>query len=440
MKGLTFKKGIHPVYHKELTSGKAIVPLLPEKELVFPMSQHIGAPCIPMVSKGEHVWVGQKIGEANGFVSAPIHSSVSGTVKLIETRWTYKGVKDQCIIIENDELYEKKPETLENEDMDFSCLTQSELIEKVKAAGIVGLGGATFPTHVKLSTPKDKIVEYIIVNAAECEPYLTSDHRVMLEEGEALIEGLRILGHVFQQAQLIIGIEDNKMDAYEHLIKLIKTEDRIHIQLLQTKYPQGSEKHLIYAITQREVPSGKLPIEVGCLVHNVDSVVSIYKAITKGEPVMRRIVTVSGQGVSNPCNLEVRIGTSFKQVLEYAGYDPEKTVKVIAGGPMMGTAISDIDVPVTKGTSAILCFTAEEAKTYQMTACIRCGKCIEVCPMQLQPYALHQASIHSDGKAFLSQNGMDCIECGCCNFVCPAKRNIVQSIRTEKSEVRSKKE
>ena len=439
MKGLTFKKGIHPDYQKLLTSGKAITPLLPEDELVFPMSQHIGAPCMPVVKKGDRVLVGQKIGEANGFVSAPIHSSVSGTVKMIEQRMTHRGVRENCVIIENDGLYEASPEMEANIISDLKTLDKKALIDKVKNAGIVGLGGATFPTHVKLSTPEDKKVEYIIVNAAECEPYLTSDHRVMLENGEELVAGLRILTQVFSEAEAVIGIEDNKMDAYEKLVALTKDETRIRVALLQTKYPQGSEKHLIYAITQREVPSGKLPIEVGCLVHNVDSVVAIYRALTKGQPVMRRIVTVSGHGVKNPCNLEVKIGTSFKQVLEYAGYDPEKTVKVIAGGPMMGTAISDIDVPVVKGTSAILCFTEEEARKDKMTNCIRCGKCVTVCPMGLVPNTLHRAAMHGHLDTFLQANGMDCIECGCCSFTCPAKREIVQSIRTAKAAVRSKK-
>ena len=439
MKGLTFKKGIHPDYQKSLTSGKAITPLPPEDELVFPMSQHIGAPCIPVVKKGDRVLVGQKIGEANGFVSAPIHSSVSGTVKMIEQRMNHRGVRENCVIIENDGLYEASPEMEANIVSDLKTLDKKTLIEKVKNAGIVGLGGATFPTHVKLSTPEDKKVEYIIVNAAECEPYLTSDHRVMLENGEELVAGLRILTQVFSEAEAVIGIEDNKMDAYEKLVALTKDDRRIRVALLQTKYPQGSEKHLIYAITQREVPSGKLPIEVGCLVHNVDSVVAIYRALTKGQPVMRRIVTVSGHGVKNPCNLEVKIGTSFKQVLEYAGYDPEKTVKIIAGGPMMGTAVSDIDVPVVKGTSAILCFTEEEARKDEMTNCIRCGKCVTVCPMGLVPNTLHRAAMHGHLDTFLQANGMDCIECGCCSFTCPAKREIVQSIRTAKAAVRSKK-
>lgn len=438
MKALTFKKGIHPLYNKELTAHKKIEQMLPNKELVFPMSQHIGAPCTPIVKKGDYVYVGQKIGEANGFVSAPIHSSVSGTVKLIERRMTVKGVKDQCIIIENDEQYELSNEIETKVKKIDENLTKEVLVDCVKEAGIVGMGGATFPTHVKLSTPPDKRVDYIIVNGAECEPYLTSDHRVMLESGEELIGGLEILKHVFKEATIIIGVEDNKMDAFNHLKELSKTSN-IKVELLHTKYPQGSEKHLIYALTHREVPSGKLPIEVGCIVHNVDSVVAIYRAITKGQPIMRRIVTVSGKGVKNPCNVEVKIGTSFRQILEYAQVDMDKTVKIIAGGPMMGTAISDIDVPVMKGTSAILCFTEEEAKLEEPSNCIRCAKCVEVCPMGLVPSALQNYAIHNKYDDFLKNNGMDCIECGCCAFTCPAKRELVQSIRTAKAAIRNKK-
>lgn len=438
MKGLTFKKGIHPNYHKELTAGKKIELMLPKKELIFPMSQHIGVPCTAIVGKGDYVYVGQKIGEANGFVSTPIHSSVSGIVKTVERRMTFRGVKDNCVIIENDERYEVSPEMVTRAKKVDKEFTKQVLVNCVKEAGIVGMGGATFPTHVKLSTPEDKKVEYILINGAECEPYLSSDHRVMLECGEEVIKGLEILKYVFKEAQPIIGIEDNKLDAFEHMSQLAQ-DTGIEVKLLHTKYPQGSEKHLIYALTQREVPSGKLPIEVGCIVHNIDSIVAIYRAITMGQPIIRRIVTVSGGGVNKPCNIEVKIGTFFREVLEYAQVDLEKTVKIIAGGTMMGAAISDIDVPIMKGTSAILCLTAEEVKEESPSNCIRCGKCIEVCPMGLIPSMLQKNAIHGHYDTFLEQNGMDCIECGCCSYICPAKREIVQSIRTAKFAIRSKK-
>ena len=438
MKGLTFKKGIHPSYHKEVTADKAIELILPNKELVFPMSQHTGTPCIPIVKKGDYVYVGQKIGEANGFMSVPIHSSVSGTVKMIEARMTFRGVKDNCMVIENDGCYEKDPKMEEHIKQVDENLTKEALIECVKEAGIVGMGGATFPMHVKLSTPPEKKVSYILINGAECEPYLTSDHRVMLERGEEVIKGLNILLHIFKEAQAIIGIEDNKMDAFDRMTELAKGTP-IKVKLLHTKYPQGSEKHLIYSLTQQEVPSGKLPLEVGCIVHNIDSVVAVYRAVAMGQPVMRRIVTVAGSGVKKPCNLEVKIGTSFREVLDYAGVDLEKVIKIIAGGPMMGVAISDIDVPIMKGTSAILCLTEEEVGNDKPSSCIRCGKCIDVCPMKLMPNALQKSAINGHYDEFFDEHGMDCIECGCCAYTCPAKREIVQSIRTAKAAIRNRK-
>ncbi|PHV71473.1 electron transport complex subunit RsxC [Sporanaerobium hydrogeniformans] len=439
MKGLTFKKGIHPHYHKESTQDKPITILAPKGEMVYPMSQHIGAPCTPLVKKGDHVYVGQKIGEVTGFVAAPIHASVSGTVKAVEERLTFRGIKDKCIVIENDFLYEEIQELQAYRMPDIKSLGRKELVDIVKEAGLVGMGGAAFPTHVKLNIPEDKEVEFIIINGAECEPYLTSDHRVMLEEGERIIAGLEILLQVFPKAKALIGIEDNKMDAIENLTHLAKEMTRIEVCTLHTKYPQGSEKHLIYATTGREVPSGKLPIEVGCIVQNIDSIVAIWRAVTKGRPIMRRIITVAGSGVKNPCNLKVRTGTSYREILDYAQWDEERTVKIIAGGPMMGVAISDVDVPVVKGTSAILCFTEEEVKGEKTSHCIRCSKCVQVCPMGLIPNVLHRSAIHDKLENFTAHHGMDCIECGCCSFICPAKCELVQSIRTAKAQLRAKK-
>lgn len=438
MKRLTFKKGIHPTYHKESTEHRAIEVMLPQKELVFPMSQHIGSPCTPLVKKGDPIYLGQKIGEASGLMSVPIHSSVSGIVKVVEQRMTFRGIKDTCIVIENDERYEQDPQMEHFIKPQEDGLTKEALIACVKEAGIVGMGGATFPMYVKLNTPSEKKIDFIIVNGAECEPYLTSDHRVMLEQGEEVIKGLTILLDVFKEAQAVIGIEDNKMDAFYHMTELAKGTP-IQVKLLHTKYPQGSEKHLIYALTGQEVPSGKLPLEVGCIVNNIDSVAAVYRAVVKGQPVMRRIVTVAGSGVSKPCNLEVKIGTSVREVLEYAGVNLEKVVKVIAGGPMMGSAVSDIDVPVTKGTSALLCFTDQEVTREKSANCIRCGKCVQVCPMKLMPHALQKSAIHGHYEAFMEDYGMDCIECGCCACVCPSKREIVQSIRTGKATIRRRK-
>ncbi|MEG0578769.1 MAG: RnfABCDGE type electron transport complex subunit C, partial [Niameybacter sp.] len=285
------------------------------------------------------------------------------------------------VVVTNDFTYEEAPELQAGGVEDYTDLSREEIVDIIKEAGIVGMGGATFPTFIKLSPPKEKVIKYIIVNGAECEPYLTSDHRVMLEEGGRIVEGLKILLHMFQDATAIIGIEDNKMDAVENMTALCREETQIKVKVLETKYPQGSEKHLIYATTGLEVPSGKLPADVGSIVLNVDSIVAIWRAVTKGRPIMRRIVTVSGKGVQNPANFKVRLGMSFREILEAAKWDETATVKVISGGPMMGIALSSIDVPVGKGTSAILCLTQEEIDDAKPSNCIRCGKCVQACPM-----------------------------------------------------------
>lgn len=438
MKLLSFKKGIHPKYHKELTKDQPIQALLPKEELVYPMQQHIGSPCKPLVKKGDRVLVGQKIGEQTGYVGAPVHCSVSGTVKAVEERMTHQGRLALCVVVTNDFAYEEIPELKEAGVKDYTSLISEEIVEIVKEAGLVGMGGATFPTYIKLSPPKEKTIKHIIINGAECEPYLTSDHRVMLEEGERIVEGIKIVLHMFKEATAIIGIEDNKMDAVEKMKAYCEKESKIEVKVLETKYPQGSEKHLIYATTGLEVPSGKLPADIGAIVLNVDSVIAIWRAVTKGRPIMRRIVTVSGNGVKKPSNFKIRLGMSFREVLEAAEWDEAATVKVISGGPMMGTALSSVDVPIGKGTSAILCLTQKEVDKEATSPCIRCGKCVEACPMRLVPNALHRAALHHDDEAFLADFGMDCMECGCCSYVCPASRQLVQSIRTAKNRVRQK--
>ena len=432
---LSFKKGIHPSYNKERTSGKPIELLAPKGEIVLPMSQHIGAPCTPVVKKGDRVLVGQVIGEANGFVSVPIHSSVSGTVKVVEDRLVPNGSKVLSVVIENDGLCEDHP-SMEHP-KDYKGMTNEEITQVVKEAGLVGMGGAGFPTYIKLSPPADKTIKHVIINGAECEPYLTSDHRVMLEETQRIIEGLKILLYMFPEAKGYIGVEENKLDAIEKLKAHIRPEDKIEICTLETKYPQGSEKHLIYAITNREVPGGGLPADVECMVQNVDSALAIWRAFEKSRPIMRRIVTVSGDAVTNPGNYKVRLGTSYRELLEHAGWDPENTAKVISGGPMMGMALSSVDVPVLKGTAGILCFSKKAAKIQQESNRIRCNKCVEVCPCVLMPAQLNVASQTHDTKMFLDYNGMDCMECGSCSFICPANRHLVQSIRTSKAAVRA---
>ena len=437
MKPLTFKRGVHPPHGKHYTEKKKIEILLPKGELVFPMSQHIGAPCEPIVAKGDRVLLGQKIGEAKGFVSSPIHSSVSGTVKNIAPMLTTNGSKVMSIIIENDGLYEKHESIKAREKYDN--LTKEELLKIIQEAGIVGMGGAGFPTHVKLSPPPDKKIDSIIVNGAECEPYLTSDHRVMLEETNRVVEGLKIVLHMFPDAKGYIGIEDNKKDAIEAMQKAVQGINNIEVSVLKTKYPQGAEKQLIYSITKRQVPNGGLPADVGCIVQNVETMVAIERAVLRGKPIMRRIVTVTGGAIKEPKNFNVRIGTSFKELIEAAGGFKEEPIKIIAGGPMMGIAVNSLDIPVTKGTSAILCLTSAEGEIPPEENCIRCGRCVEACPMNLVPLTLNSLAIRSEYEMFEKNHGISCIECGSCSFVCPAKRHLVQSFRTAKKAIAANK-
>ena len=437
MELLTFKKGVHPPHGKHLTEKKPIEEYLPKGDLVFPLSQHIGAPCTALVKKGDRVLVGQKIGEAGGFVSAPIYSSVSGTVKNVEPRMTSMGTKAMSIIVENDNLYEAVEKA---EERDYEKLSNEEIVSIIKEAGIVGMGGATFPTHVKLTPPKDKTIDSIIINAAECEPYLTCDHRLMLEDGQKIVEGLKIILKLFPEAKGYIGIENNKPDAIEAMTKLTANESRIEVKALKTKYPQGAEKQLIYAVTKREVPSGKLPADVSCIVQNVGTVYQIYKSVVQGEPLIERIVTVTGEAIKEPKNLKVKLGTSVQELIEEAcGGFKEDPVKVISGGPMMGMTISTIEIPVTKGTSGILALTKDMAVLPDTSNCIRCGKCVEACPMNLLPTKLQSLSQRNELEVFESFHGLDCIECGCCTFVCPAKKNILQSIRVAKRAVLANK-
>lgn len=433
MELLTFKKGINPPEGKYLTEKKKIEDYIPKNDMVFPLSQHIGAPCNPIVKKGDKVLVGQKIGEATGFVSSPIFSSVSGTVKNIEPRITAMGTKVMSIIITNDNLYEKEEK---KGNKDYESLSNEEIINLVKEGGIVGMGGATFPTHVKLSPPKDCKIDSIIVNASECEPYLTCDHRLMLENGKEIVEGLKIILKLFPEAKGYIGIENNKMDAIKLMADLVSGEKNIEIKKLKTKYPQGAEKQLIYAIKKREVPSGKLPADVGCIVQNVGTVYQIYRTIVFGEPTIERIVTVTGEAIKEPKNLKVKIGTSVKELIEIAcGGFKEPPVKVISGGPMMGMTLSTLDIPVTKGTSGVLSLTKDMAVSPDESSCIRCGKCINVCPMNLLPTKLQSFARRNDLESFEEYHGLDCIECGCCTFACPSKKNILQAVRTAKRTI-----
>ena len=431
----TFKRGVHPPDGKALTNAKHIEILMPEKgaQMVFPLSQHIGAPCEAIVAKGDRVLLGQKIAEVTGFVSAPIHSSVSGTVVDIKPMLTPSGAMVKSIIIENDGLMEEH-ESL-GKDTDYKAFSKEKILEKVKEAGIVGLGGAGFPTHVKLNPPAENKIDHIIVNAAECEPYLTTDHRVMLEKTVRLVEGLDIMLKLHPDAKGVIAIEANKPDAIETISKVVEGYDKIEVVILKPKYPQGSEKQLIYAVTGREVPSGGLPAHVGCIVDNVDTVLAIERAVAKDRPLMRRIITLTGDAVKNPGNYQVRIGTNMKDFIEMTGGFKEEPAKIIAGGPMMGPAMFDIDVPVIKTSSALLCLTRKSAEIPPASNCIRCGKCVEACPMGLMPTELYYDAIEKDYEAFDKHNGLDCIECGSCSYICPAKRHLSQVLRATKREV-----
>ncbi len=431
----TFKRGVHPPDGKSYTNDKPIKILMPKEgaEMVFPVSQHIGAPCEPIVQKGDRVLLGQKIAEATSFVCAPIHSSVSGTVKDIKPMLTPSGAMVKSIIIVNDGQYEEDPSL--GKDTDYKNFSKEKILEKVKNAGIVGLGGAGFPTHVKLNPPPENKIDHIIVNAAECEPYLTTDHRVLLEKTDRVVAGLDIMLKLHPDAKGVIAIEANKPDAIEAISKACEPYPNIEVMVLKTKYPQGSEKQLIYAVTKREVPSGGLPAGVGCIVDNVDTVLAIERAVVKDRPLMRRIVTITGDAVANPGNYQIRIGMNIKEFIEAVGGFKEEPAKIIAGGPMMGPAMYNIDVPFIKTSSALLCLTRAQAELPPEQNCIRCGKCIEACPMGLMPNLLNQDAIHKDFAAFDAHDGLDCIECGSCSFVCPAKRHLAQTLRVTKREV-----
>ena len=431
----TFKGGIHPPYNKERSRYLSIENLEGSKEMIFPLSQHIGAPASPVVKVGDRVCTGQLIAAASGFVSANIHSSVSGTITAIKPCLHPNGAEVMSIVIENDFKYEKDSSVTANSSSDM--LSTEEILEIVRNAGIVGMGGATFPTHVKLSPPADKKIEAVIVNGAECEPYLTSDHRVLLESPEGVLKGLKACMKALNVTVGYVAIEDNKEDAIKTVSETAKAFDCITVVPLKTKYPQGSEKHIIKAVTGREVPSGGLPADAGVVVINVDTANSISTAIDTGMPLITRIVTVGGDAMKEARNFRVRIGTPVKDVIEAAGGFCAEPDKILLGGPMMGTAIASTEVPIIKGTGAVLAFTKKAAPT--PGKCMRCGKCVDACPMHLQPLLLRAYGKKGDLDMLKKLNITDCIECGVCSYLCPGGQNPLQYIRVSKLKLKEAK-
>ena len=430
---LTFRGGIHPYEGKELSKDHPIEKYLPKGDLVYPLSQHIGAPSVPCVKKGDTVLAGQKIADAGGFVSVPLHASVSGTVKGIEKRLNATGSMVDCIVIENDQQYQET----EFQEARLEDLTKEEILNRIKEGGVVGMGGAGFPTHVKLAPKDPSKIEYILVNGAECEPYITSDYRRMIEEPEKVVKCLQVILTLFDSAKGYICIEDNKPDCIAKMKELVKDIDRIEVKEMMTKYPQGGERTLIYAATGREINSSMLPADVGCVVDNVETVISVYKAVILGRPVNSRVVTVTGDGIKEPKNLLVLAGTDMSELVDAAGGLKGKIAKAISGGPMMGFALYDLHVPCTKTTSAFLFLehdAVSEAQEIQ-TACINCGRCVSVCPGHVLPARLAKLAERGDMAGFEALDGMECCECGCCSYICPAKRPLTQSIKSMRKMV-----
>lgn len=426
--------GIHPPENK-LSHGKKITGLALPKQVVVPLSQHIGAPALAVVKKGDVVKVGTLLAKAGGFVSANIHSPVSGKVNKIDNALDASGYKRPAIYIDVEgdewELAIDRSETLVKE----CTLDAKEIIEKIAAAGIVGLGGATFPTQVKLMPPPGNKAEIVIINAVECEPYLTSDHSLMLEKGEEILVGVSLLMKAVQVGKAVIGIENNKPDAIAHLQKLAAGYSGIEIMPLKVQYPQGGEKQLIDAVIRRQVKSGALPISAGAVVQNVGTAFAVYEAVQKNKPLVERIVTVTGKAVANPSNFRVRIGTPISLLIEAAGGIPENTGKIIGGGPMMGKALVSPEIPVTKGSSGVLLLTREESVRRPVRDCIRCAKCVNVCPMGLNPTLLMNATEFTAWELAEHNHITDCIECGSCSYTCPANRPLLDYIRLGKGKV-----
>ena len=438
LKNLTFKGGVNVPHYKELSEKAPLERAVKPEVVTIPLHQHTGAPCEPLVKPGDEVKVGQKIGQSDAFVSAPVHSSVSGKVKSITPMAIPTGLTVNCVVIESDgenQVHESvKPRG------NLEELSSKEIIDIIKEAGITGMGGAGFPTYVKLSPPSDKKIDTIIINGAECEPYLTADHKLMLNEAEKIVFGVKAIMKAVNVENAIIAIENNKPDAIKLLEKASENEANIKVASLKVKYPQGDEKRLISATLGRAVPSGGLPMDVGAIVCNVSTTKAIADAVLEGKPLYERIVTVTGNGIKEPKNLIAKIGTPFKDLIaQCGGFNEGSPGKIVMGGPMMGISQFTIDVPVIKGSGGILVLTEEEAKPVPMGPCIKCGKCVEVCPVNLQPLYLSSYSLKDKFDKAEELHALDCVECGGCSYICPAKRPLVESIRVAKREIISKR-
>ncbi|GLI50509.1 electron transport complex subunit C [Tepidanaerobacter syntrophicus] len=429
----TFNGGIHPPYNKELTKNKPVKETVLPSKVILPMGMHVGAPCEPLVKVGDMVKKGQKIGDSKAFVSVPVHASISGKVIAVEPRLWPGGGLMMSVVIESDgkdEAYEdiNPPKPLDK-------LTPEEIKSIIREAGMAGLGGAGFPTHVKLAVPPEKNIDTIIVNAAECEPYITADHRLLLEHPEDVVLGLKAIMKAVNVNKGIIAIEDNKIDALDGINRAIAGSEGIQVIILATKYPQGGEKQLIQAVTDREVPSGGLPMDVGVIVNNAGTCAAIAKVLKTGMPLIERITTVTGSGINEPSNLLIRIGTPLIDIIEQCGGFKGTPGKVLMGGPMMGLAQSTLDVPAIKGTSGILVLEKSDVKLFEPSTCINCARCVDACPINLLPTRLAKFSEKGRWKDAEDYHAMDCIECGCCAYVCPAHIPLTQHIRIAKNTI-----
>ena len=437
MRKATFHRGIHPPTNKALTASCPIREIPCGDIAIYPLAGGMGAPAEPVVAKGDQVKAGQMLAQAKGFFSLSVYSGVSGTVKAVEYRPGHNGLNTMCVVVENDQQYTMAEAW--DQPRDPSTMTADEIRAAIQKAGIAGMGGAGFPMHVKLAPPEGTKIDHVILNGAECEPYLTADDRLMREQSDHIVRGLEILLRLFPEAEGVIAIEDNKTEAIEAMRRAVEGKDRMRVQPLVTKYPQGGERMLIHAVTGRDVDSSRLPAHVGCVVSNVASTAAVEDAVVYGKPVIKRVMTVSGDGIEKPDNLLVPIGTQFKDVIAACGGAKEATKKYISGGPMMGTAVFDLDVPVMRTSSGLLAFTEDPVAKHAPSPCIRCGKCVAACPEGLLPQQLAIAATHMDYARFAELHGMECILCGSCAYVCPANRPLTQCMMDGRQAVREKR-